>query len=78
VSWVKRLLSPKTSNWKVIPRKYLDKFGKKLANLDSISFIYIFGTTHELAKKVNFGRMSVFIIRIVPIIVRFLFPHAVN
>jgi hypothetical protein len=28
VSWVKRLLSPKTSNWKVIPRKYLDKFGK--------------------------------------------------
>ena len=32
VSWVKRLLSSKTSNWKVIPRKYLDKFGKKLAN----------------------------------------------
>jgi uncharacterized protein YcgL (UPF0745 family) len=28
VSWVKRLLSSKTSNWKVIPRKYLDKFGK--------------------------------------------------
>jgi hypothetical protein len=27
-SWVKRLLSLKTSNWKVIPRKYLDKFGK--------------------------------------------------
>ena len=40
--------------------------------------MYIFGTTHELAKKVNFGRMSVFIIRIFPIIVRFLFPHAVN
>ena len=32
VSWVKRLLSSKTSNWKVIARKYLDKFGKKLAN----------------------------------------------
>ena len=28
VSWVKRLLSSKTSNWKVIPRKYFDKFGK--------------------------------------------------
>ena len=28
VSWFKRLLSSKTSNWKVIPRKYLDKFGK--------------------------------------------------
>ena len=32
VSWVKRLISTKTSDWKVIPRKYLDKFGKKLAN----------------------------------------------
>jgi hypothetical protein len=30
VSWVKRLLSSETSNWKVLPRKYLDKFGKKL------------------------------------------------
>jgi hypothetical protein len=29
VSWVERLLSSKTSNWKVIPRKYLHKFGKK-------------------------------------------------
>jgi uncharacterized protein YnzC (UPF0291/DUF896 family) len=28
VSWVKRLLSSETSNWKVIRRKYLDKFGK--------------------------------------------------
>jgi hypothetical protein len=27
---------------------------------------------------VNFGRMSVFIIRMFPIIVRFLFPHVVN
>ena len=26
VSWVKRLLSSKTSNRKFIPRKYLDKF----------------------------------------------------
>jgi hypothetical protein len=32
VSWVKRLLSSETSNWKVIPRKYLDVFGKKMAN----------------------------------------------
>ena len=29
VSWVKRLLSSETSNWKDIRRKYLDKFGKK-------------------------------------------------
>ena len=28
VSWVKRLLSSETSNWKVILKKYLDKFGK--------------------------------------------------
>jgi hypothetical protein len=28
VSWIKRLLSSETSNWKDIPRKYLDKFGK--------------------------------------------------
>ena len=28
VSWVKRLLSSETSNWKDIRRKYLDKFGK--------------------------------------------------
>jgi hypothetical protein len=48
--------------------------GKSIENVneqDSISFMYIFGTTHELAKKVNFGRMSVFIIRIFPVIVRF-------
>jgi hypothetical protein len=32
--------------------------------------MYVFGITHELAKKVNFGRMSVFMIRIFPIIVR--------
>jgi hypothetical protein len=28
VSWIKRLPSSETSNWKVIPRKYLDTFGK--------------------------------------------------
>jgi hypothetical protein len=48
-------------------------FQIKLWKQDSISFMYIFG-----AKKINFGRMSVFKIRIFPIIVRFLFPHVVN
>ena len=36
VSWVKRLLSSETSNWKVIPRRYLDKFGKNIDNGNSI------------------------------------------
>ena len=42
VSWVKRLLSSETSIWKVIPRKYLDKFGKKLIfkmNMDNVKSI---------------------------------------
>jgi hypothetical protein len=29
-----------------------------LKKQDSISVMYVFGITHELAKKVNFGRMS--------------------
>ena len=37
VSWVKRLLSSETSNWKVIPRKYLDNFGKM--NIDNFNDI---------------------------------------
>ena len=37
VSWVKRLLSSETSNWKVISRKYLDNFGKM--NIDNFNDI---------------------------------------
>jgi uncharacterized protein YcgL (UPF0745 family) len=70
VSWVKRLLISKTLNWKVIPRKYFDKFGKNWL---------IFKMNIDNGKSIeNFNRMSVFIIRIFPIIVRFHFPHCVN
>jgi hypothetical protein len=41
VSWVKRLLSSKTSNWKVIARKYLDKFGKNWLFCLSTSKFYL-------------------------------------
>ena len=44
VSWVKRLSSSETSNWNVIPRKYLDKFGEKnwlifKMNMDNVKTI---------------------------------------
>ena len=56
VSWVKRLLSSKTSNWKVIPRKYLDKFGKNWLifkmNMDNGKSIENFNDIPEFYKEI--------------------------
>ena len=56
VSWVKRLLSSKTSNWKVIPRKYLDKFGKNWLifkmNIDNGISIENFNDIPEFYKEI--------------------------
>ena len=56
VSWVKRLLSSKTSNWKVIPRKYLDKFGKNWLifkmNMDNGKSIENFKDIPEFYKEI--------------------------
>ena len=49
VSWVKRLLSSETSNWKVIPRKYLDNFGKM--NIDNGKSIINFNDIPEFYKE---------------------------
>ena len=56
VSWVKRLLSSKTSNWKVIPRKYFDKFGKNWLifkmNIDNGKSIENFNDIPEFYKEI--------------------------
>jgi hypothetical protein len=56
VSWVKRMLSPKTSNWKVIPRKYLDKFWKNWLifkmNMDNGKSIENFNDIPEFYKEI--------------------------
>ena len=56
VSWVKRLLSSKTSNWKVIARKYLDKFGKNwlifIMNIDNGKSIENFNDIPEFYKEI--------------------------
>ena len=56
VSCVKRLLSSKTSNWKVIPRKYLDKFGKNwlivIMNIDKDKSIEHFNDIPEFYKEI--------------------------
>ena len=55
VPWVKRLLNSETSNWKVIPRKYLDKFGKKRLifkmNIDNGKSIEHFKDSQNSIKK---------------------------
>ena len=55
-SWVKRLLSSETSNWKVLPRKYLDKFGKKWLifkmNIDNGKSIENFNNIPEFYKEI--------------------------
>ena len=56
VSWVKRLLSSKISNWKVIARKYLDKFGEiwlifKM-NIDNCKSIENFNDIPEFYKEI--------------------------
>jgi hypothetical protein len=56
VSWVKRLLGSKTSNWKVIPRKYLDKFGKNWLifkmNIDNGKSIEHFNNIPEFYREI--------------------------
>jgi hypothetical protein len=56
VSWVKRLLSSKTSNWKVIPRKYLDQFEKNWLifkmNIDNGKSIENFNDIPEFYKEI--------------------------
>jgi hypothetical protein len=56
VSWIKRLLSSETSNWKDIPRKYLNKFGKKWLifkmNIDNGKSIENFNDISEFYKVI--------------------------
>ena len=56
VSWVKRLLISKTLNWKVIPRKYFDKFGKNWLifkmNIDNGKSIENFNDIPEFYKEI--------------------------